>query len=352
MQESVVLSENDLRLINALQIRPRAEWSLVGQALNLNPITASRRWQRLTSSGLAWITAQFGRISPPGCFAYVALNCESGFKEIVADTISQDPQTTSVEITTGHADLLVSVAVVDLASFTAYLLDRVERLPGVVATRTSLITRFYSEGSRWRLRALSDSQVATLSQGRGGTASRSSEATQLSELDRKLFLALGDDGRRSHAELARQLDTSVATVRRRLERLFARGAVGMRCEVAHFLTPWPLQATVNVQVAPGDLATAGRILSSFPETRLCVAVTGEQNLIVAAQLHDLSDLHRIEIEWASKLPASAAVEWSVTLRTVKRMGRILDDQGRSVSAVPMDLWAKVPDGLTARNTQE
>ncbi|GAA3353999.1 hypothetical protein GCM10017744_009850 [Streptomyces antimycoticus] len=51
------LDELDRGLVHALQIHPRAPWTLVGDVLAVNPVTAARRWRRLQEAGLAWVTA-------------------------------------------------------------------------------------------------------------------------------------------------------------------------------------------------------------------------------------------------------------------------------------------------------
>jgi len=34
---------------------------------------------------------------------------------------------------------------------------------------------------------------------------------------------------------------------------------------------------------------------------------------------------------------------SVVLRSMKRVGRLLDDEGKSAGVVPMDIWAEAPE---------
>ncbi|MET7782244.1 AsnC family protein [Streptomyces mirabilis] len=51
-----LVDETDLALVHALQIAPRAPWTAVGQALGIDPMTAARRWARLTGTGCAWVT--------------------------------------------------------------------------------------------------------------------------------------------------------------------------------------------------------------------------------------------------------------------------------------------------------
>ena len=77
MQDSAELDEVDLALVNALQLQPRAPWALVGDVLGINPVTAARRWARLESEGLAWISA-YPPITPHQANAFVEIACEPG----------------------------------------------------------------------------------------------------------------------------------------------------------------------------------------------------------------------------------------------------------------------------------
>ncbi|KAF2777014.1 hypothetical protein STPH1_1673 [Streptomyces sp. OM5714] len=44
-------------LVDALQLQPRASWTDLGRVLGVNASTVARRWERLSSSGLAWMAA-------------------------------------------------------------------------------------------------------------------------------------------------------------------------------------------------------------------------------------------------------------------------------------------------------
>ena len=57
--------ELDLAIVNCLQLQPRASWTLVGEALDVDPVTVARRWQRLSSAGIAWVSGRAtGRVAP------------------------------------------------------------------------------------------------------------------------------------------------------------------------------------------------------------------------------------------------------------------------------------------------
>jgi hypothetical protein len=59
---------------------------------------------------------------------------------------------------------------------------------------------------------------------------------------------------------------------------------------------------------------------------------------VSAWLHDVDSLHRLETILVKAVPDLTVVDRLITLRTVKRMGRLLDEEGRAIGAVPMDIW--------------
>src|SRR5689334_25352106 len=61
LNESAMLTELDLEIVNALQINPRAEWSRIADALGLSGPTVARRWNTLAELGQAWITPAPGQ---------------------------------------------------------------------------------------------------------------------------------------------------------------------------------------------------------------------------------------------------------------------------------------------------
>jgi len=108
MQDSATVDEVDLALVNALQIRPRASWSLVGRVVGIDPVTAARRWERLERNGQAWISA-YPPITPNQANAFVEIECEPGRGVPVAEELAEDPQAMTVDVTAGGRDVLVTV---------------------------------------------------------------------------------------------------------------------------------------------------------------------------------------------------------------------------------------------------
>ncbi|KAA5833526.1 Lrp/AsnC family transcriptional regulator [Saccharopolyspora hirsuta] len=336
-RKTVMLSESDLALVNALQVWPRAPWSAVATSLGVRSADAvARRWERLAERGDAWTTAYFRALSTGGCVALVTARCRPGTKEQVAATLAEDSCCISVEITAGTQDLLLTVAAQDLEALNHYLVQHVEQVHGLTATTTALVTRFYSEGANWRLHALGASAHAALDPGFG---QQSASSITFTGLDRKLAGLLSADGRTSYAQLAEEAGTSQATARRRVTAMLRSRVLALRCEVAAPLVGLPVTATLRGRVAALDVDRVGAGLAGLSPVRMCAAVTGEHNLVATVWLPSISAVQQFEQVATRNFPALVVHDTLVNLRTVKRMGRLLDRSGRATGFVPMRVWA-------------
>ncbi|MFI9329800.1 Lrp/AsnC family transcriptional regulator [Kitasatospora sp. NPDC052868] len=342
----VTVDELDLALVNAMQLRPRAPWSLLGQTLGISPVTAARRWRRLSEAGIAWVTA-YGLPHPEdrGCVAHLDLDCAPDRLRQIADELAEDPHVMSIEHLSQGCSLAVTAAFTDLARVSRYTTERLGRLPGVDAVRVHLTVAYYAEGIRWRLDSLDPAQREELHDDHpAGNGQPSGVRAEVRAEDRELLIRLGVDGRLDQTELAAATGLSPSTLRRRLDRLAASDAIRFRCEIAARDAGRPVLTTFHADLPPDRLDEVGPQLARLPEVRLCVSATGAHNLILSVWQRSLADVPRLEAALARRFPDLRVAERRVSLRSVKRMGRILDADGRAVRAVPMDIWRDpVPD---------
>ncbi|MGW7420225.1 Lrp/AsnC family transcriptional regulator [Streptomyces sp. NPDC054813] len=335
-----LLGEDELALINALQLRPRASWTELGRVLDVDPVTVARRYHRLSEQGTAWVGFSPGpRLLEQICVAYVVIDCAPGATARVAAALSAHPHMVTIERTaTGH-DLLTTVATRDLPALSRYTLDRLPHLPGITAVRSRVVTHMFTEGGHWRIAALAPAQRAQLTPPPPPrtTPTLAAEATPV---DRALVTHLAHDGRISYQTLARHLGVSLSTAKRRIEHLTRRGLLRFRCDFARPLGGWPVAVTFWAKVPPADLPHIGQALIRLPETRNCAAISGPENLVLQATLHSLADILRLETQLATAHPTLDIADRVITLRHDKLLGRLLDPHGRSTGVVPADLWAE------------
>ncbi|MFJ8952198.1 Lrp/AsnC family transcriptional regulator [Streptomyces sp. NPDC102340] len=331
--ESAAFEEADLALIDALQTDPRAPWSRVGPAVGIDATTAARRWARLERAGLAWVTAYAGPTT--ATVAYVEVTCTPGELEELSDRLVRLPWVFSAEHVVGDYDLLLSIAATDLPALGRRVSDDLGRLPGVRGTRTRLSMRLYQEGSGWKVRALDRAGRARLNTAGPGPGAPSRPFRPRDEVDLALLRELGANGRAGFAELASVVGVGESTVRRRLARELRDREILLRCDLAQQLAGWPALATYRATVPHGTLDRTGSALARLPQMRLCTSVTGSCNLLFQVWLRDLDGMATLEAALDDRFPALRVEDRTVTLRTVKRMGRVLDDRGRATGYVPV-----------------
>ncbi|MDV7087117.1 Lrp/AsnC family transcriptional regulator [Rhodococcus opacus] len=323
-------SEFDLTLLNALQISPRGSWAQIGTALGVDATTASRRWRQLSDDGQAWITAY--PVGQHHTNAYVTLECTPEAVHRVGSALCGLNCAYQVERTDGKAQYFAAVATAGPQALDDLVHDHLSRIPGVVSIRAELCLHVYHEGGGWQPRTLDSSQRAQLT-----TPPSDPFPVPLKASDRPLLDALSADGRCSYAELADRCGVSETTVRRRLGKLTRSGQLAFRCDMTQQAAGWPLNAIFEVD-AGADLDRVGRAVSTWPEIRLCASTSGRYNLIVYLWLRSAQDCRRIEERLVALSDNLRVDSRRVTLRPLKRMGRLLGPHGAAVGHVPLDVW--------------
>ncbi|MFD5727751.1 Lrp/AsnC family transcriptional regulator [Streptomyces sp. NPDC058368] len=333
-----MVSELDLALVHSLQVRPRAAWTDLAPLLGTTAVTVARRWERLTGEGLAWVSAVPGpAFSLSGCSAFVFVRCAPAARRRLAERLARMREAVTVELVApGKADLMLDVLAPDLAGLHRFVDEELAVLPDVLDLECAFATSLYTEGSRWRLGSLDAAQLSVL--GRGGAVGGSAGAADLTATDHVMLASLVRDGRTRLSELAELTGGSPATVRRRLNRLVAAGVVAFRCDMAPAVSGLPVSITFRGRAAVHDVNRLHRTLAALPECRLLAAVTGSANVLATYWLHDIGSVQQRETAARGRLPSLEITERVLGVRTVKRMGHVLDGRGRRVGVCPIRPW--------------
>ncbi|MBQ6642746.1 MAG: Lrp/AsnC family transcriptional regulator [Saccharopolyspora sp.] len=324
-----LLDEQDLSLLHALQIAPRVSWADAARVLGSTATTLAARWERLRSSGTAWVTAHAGGKLSTVTLAFVELDVAPQRRSEVIGALCRDPRAATIDETASGRDLIITVLTPDHDSLTRFALDELPRIPGVQRVDTHLATKVHAEGSRWRLDALDPAQRSELQ----AAAPRTDGFTSLPEHYWPLVEALIHDGRRSAADIARVLDRNPATVRRQVGRLLASEQLSFRCDVAQVRSQWPMSCIFLAELPAAELDRTVRSLRTLAELRLCVSTVGKANLLFQLWARSPADLRRLELLLAEKLPRLSINERVLVLRVAKRMGWLLDESGRCTGEV-------------------
>jgi DNA-binding Lrp family transcriptional regulator len=113
--------------------------------------------------------------------------------------------------------------------------------------------------------------------------------------DRQILALLVEDGRRTYDDIAARVALSAPAVKRRIDRLRARGALrGFTAVVDHAALGASTEALIELFYAPGTLLEqVTETLTRHPEVVEAWSVTGEADAIARVRTQDNGDLERL-----------------------------------------------------------
>ena len=102
-------------------------------------------------------------------------------------------------------------------------------------------------------------------------------------IDKQLAILLGQDARQNSEELARKLNISAATVRRRLRRLVDSGLIRIVGTVDAAKFGYPLVAIINLDVDHNMTESVMEKLTEFKEIKWVSTSTGRYDILTLAR---------------------------------------------------------------------
>ncbi len=116
--------------------------------------------------------------------------------------------------------------------------------------------------------------------------------------DRQILSLLIEDGRRTYDDIAARVKLSAPSVKRRVDRLRAEGALRrFTAVVDHAALGWQTEALVELFYRPGTtLDEVAATLREHPEVTEAWSVTGEADAIARVRTADNADLERLIID--------------------------------------------------------
>jgi DNA-binding Lrp family transcriptional regulator len=117
-------------------------------------------------------------------------------------------------------------------------------------------------------------------------------------VDREILALLIDDGRRTYDDIAGRVRLTAPSVKRRVDRMRASGALrGYTAVVDHAALGWDTEALVELFYRPGTtLDEVARTLAEHPEVAEAWSVTGDADAIARVRTSDNADLERLIID--------------------------------------------------------
>ncbi|MCD9154175.1 AsnC family transcriptional regulator [Aeromicrobium duanguangcaii] len=319
------LPEIDLALVHALQVAPRAPWSAIARTIGVDPATAARRWDRLVEERLAWFVVRPSaeQLAPDRDGVLLKVRCRPGTEVRVAERVAAVRGVYSVDLLAGDDDLAIVVIGRGIAAMRQMVDELVGSDPDILRTRMFFLAEVHREDGQWQLDVLTDEQKSGLERPRTGPATPPDPETL-----EKITQILMEDPRMSVADIGRRLDRPEPTARRLLERVLNSGALRLGCDVV--ASAGGAGRAVMLEVCTDDPLTAGHVIGAESRVVRCAAVVGPANLALVARFAALDENYDLELRAAAIVPGWRVADRATVVRSVKRQGRVLDDEGRVV----------------------
>lgn len=145
---------------------------------------------------------------------------------------------------------------------------------------------------------------------------------KLDRLDRKLLIALQEDGRISNVDLAALVHLSESACLRRVRALEEDGLIERYVALLN-QKQVGLGGIVFVHIAlrreeQSELAAFEAAIQNIPEVMECYLMTGEFDYLLQLVVSDMADFERLHNDALTRLPGVARVNSSVAIRTVQK----------------------------------
>ncbi|MFD8542504.1 Lrp/AsnC family transcriptional regulator [Streptomyces sp. NPDC059649] len=329
MTESAAVQPDDVRVIRALQVAPRASFASIAAALGLTEGAVSRRYRRLRADGIIRVAG----VVDPGALGQskwlVRLGCRPGSAVAIADALAKRDDVSWVALA---ADSKITCAVRSRTREQRedLLGHRLPRTAAVIDINASAILRQFvgGRGHYWAaLRGTLTPHQESILGNDGAPFTESPVVTHdpvhLSPEDERLLDLLAADGRASLVELAAAADLTPGRASRRLQSLLLRRVVHIDVEIAAAALGYHARANLWLLVHPSAVKSVGRALAQEPEIAFAAAVSGPYNIHAVAHCRDLDELFEFTSDRIGSMPGVQSMEVSPLVQQIKQAGTLL-----------------------------
>ncbi|MFJ6534798.1 Lrp/AsnC family transcriptional regulator [Paenarthrobacter sp. NPDC091711] len=324
------LDERDLRLLHALQIRPRAPWAVLAPVVGADAVTLARRWTALQDQGLAWLASYRG-VGAKYVGAIVEVECTPARISEATEDLARDAEVLSIDQTIGGRDMVVTLLCRTDAELAGFVLDRLSNIAGVTRTRTHRGIRLLADAQLWRLRSLQDEEALHLESSLPLPAAAPRGVS--ADAEDQLAGILQTNGRASVAEIAETLGISTTKARNALATILAEKRLVLRLEMARPYSPWPVAVWYFLRVPATKVESVAEKLVGLNEVRLVATTGGLYSILMLVWLRRVEDMTVLERQLGERLPFAEIMDRCIVLRTPKHMGNRLTPDGRRITAL-------------------
>lgn len=326
---------DDLRLVRALQLAPRASFARIAEVIGMHERTASRRYRRLRREGILRI---FGAVNPMAVghqYWQVRVRCRPDASESLAAALAARDDIAWVGVTAAGSEVSFSVRSLSMEQRDLLLTRSLPRSAHVLDIDASVVLHVFlglsSRGWSELEGLLTTEEVARLIENEAPEPD--AIPVPLEPYDSAFFDALAADGRATTARLAAAAGISEGRAARRLATLIRTRTLVIDVDLAHEAFGFAVGAQIHFTVSPARLPEVGEALARLPEVGFVAAMSGRDNLMASVACRDLSHLYEFTTGRVGTLEGIVSMEVVPFARVVKQGGGTVVD-GRLADPAP------------------
>ena len=304
----------DRRIIAALQIDGRANWTEIAERSGASLATVTRRGQHLLTSGAVRVGVSSNINSPGATDLFVLrIGCRAGTQMHVARALADRTDLRFLSLVTGGSDLFAELVCSRAESLHVRLINEIQAIDGVESCQSDLILHAYKITQTWAQGLIPDD---------GDPAGPPPEPhvcdpSHLDDTDRQVLALLHEDGRASFRSVAEGLGVNESTVRRRFEAMRDRGCAWVLTLVAAPALGYESELILNISVTPSRLDAVAHELARYVGVRY-LAATLNCSLVCEVIMPSTEDVYRFVTQGLGKIDGVLGWSASVELLTIKR----------------------------------
>lgn len=290
------IDETDRRLCGLLAADPRTSNRSLAAAVGLTDETVAARLRRLRDDAvLATTVVVDAGVAGYGVEAIVRVSVSGQPFREVADGLAESPCALAITEMSGCCDGVINAVARNLSELREFVTGSLRARPGVSDLSVDLVTADIK----------TPEAIVTLPIPEWDPDDLPAPRVDLDDLDRNLIRELIRDGHLSNTEIARRVDVSDATVRRRVQRLEESGLVRVVAAIDPVVTgdvsavAFAFLETSGLQeTTVADLRDRPEVLTAYSTLGSADVVlligSSSENALTAMASHDLAALPDVQ----------------------------------------------------------
>ena len=222
---------------------------------------------------------------------------------VVADEVASLPEVHNVIIFAGRYDIVMGAVFSDTDKLSDFLMNRLGTIQGVTAIETMVTLKMVK--ASFTFMTADELPTADIS------------IPGMDALDLMIIRELQSDPQQPQADIAKKVEASETTVRRRLKRLLDERIIRIVAIADPRALGYNVRAMIGIKTKPGMVDAVAEKLASYANVHYALLTTGTYDLVAWVFFRDTEELYNFIRNRLGAIEGLAGYESMLTLKVVK-----------------------------------